>query len=184
MKKYIYFIIFSFVILPCGASNISPYFATGVTTGIQNSGRHASTAYNTLWTITGGVRYSLNDNVSMRNEIEYATSKYTFETGNYEYDTKTQIILGNVIAEFRPNGFNSSIYVGASAGTTNYETTLKHPFTEPTIKNDAFTYGAMAGVSINVVSGLYIDLGLRYLTNTDAESDGNVITTTSIHYGF
>ena len=171
-------------ILPCGALEISPYFATGVTSGVQNSGRHASTAYSTLWTITGGVRYALDDNVFMRNEIEYATSNYLYENGAYEYDTKTQIYLGNIIAEFRPYGIKSSIYAGISAGTTNYETTLRHPYSGPTEKNSTFTYGVMTGVSLNLVSSLYVDLGLQYLTNTDVESGGSVITTTNIHYGF
>ena len=184
MRKYIYFAILSIFVVPDAQSAVKPYFSTGVTAGIQNSSRHASTAYRTLWTITGGIRYELTDNVSMRNEIEYATSSYTFETGTYEYDAKTQMILGNIITEFHPYGVNSSLYAGISAGTTNYETTLKHPYSAPTVSNNAFTYGAMAGVSINVASSLYIDVGLHYLTNTDAGSDGNIITSTSVHYGF
>ena len=183
MKKYIYSAILIFA-TSGGAYAITPYFSAGMTTGLQNSGRHASTAYSNLWTMTGGVRYALSDNVSMRNEIEYATSDYTFKSGIYEYDTKTQIYMGNIIAEFRPYGFNSGIYAGVSLGTTNYETTLKTPYTAPAVSHSTFTYGAMAGVNVNLVSGLYIDLGLRYLTNNDAKSDGNIITTTSIHYGF
>ena len=95
MKKHTYFAILLMFVSPCNAFALTPYFATGVTTGIQNSGRHAATAYKTLWTITGGLRYGLTDNLSMRNEIEYATSNYTFESGIYEYDTRTQIFLGN-----------------------------------------------------------------------------------------
>ena len=120
----------------------------------------------------------------MRNEIEFATSEYTFSYASYEYDTRTKIYLGNVIAEFRPYGFNSGLYAGVSAGTTNYETTQKRPTPAPATEHSTFTYGAMVGVNVNLVAGLYIDLGLRYITNTDAGHDGNIVTTTGIHYGF
>lgn len=188
MKKYLLIAISSLFILPHDASALSPYFSTGITNGIQSSGRHASTAYNTLWTLTAGVKYGLTNNIYMRNEFEYAKSDYTFTSSvggiDYEYDTKTQIYMGNIIAEFQPRGFSSSVYAGISAGQTNYETTLKQPYTAPATEHSTFTYGASAGLSLNIIAGLYIDLGLRYLTTADAKSDGNLITTSSIHYGF
>ena len=188
MKKYALITIFILCTTTTSAHALTPYFSTGITNGIQNSGRYASTAYNTLWTLTAGVRYGLNDYIYMRNEFEYAKSDYTFKNSvsgiDYEYDTKTQIYMGNIIAEFRPRGFNSSIYAGVSAGTTNYETALKHPYSAPSKHHDVFTYGAMAGLSLNIISGLYVNLGLRYITTDEAKSDGNLVTTSSIHLGF
>ena len=188
MKKYIAIILLGLLFLPHNASALAPYFSTGITSGIQNSGRHASTAYNTLWTLTAGVKYGLTNNIFMRNEFEYGKSDYTFKNSiggiDYEYDTNTQIYMGNIIAEFQPHGFSSSIYAGISAGTTNYKMTLKRPYSGSGEKYNTFTYGASAGISLNIIAGLYIDLGVRYMTTADAKSDGNLITTSSIHYGF
>ena len=187
MKKYFIFAILAFcAIAPAHA--LTPYFSTGITSGIQNHGNHASTAYNTMWTLTAGIRYGLTDYVSMRNEFEYGKSDYTFKDTvggvNYEYDTKSNIYMGNVIAEFRPRGFNSNIYAGLSAGTTKYEMTMKQPHTAESESHNVFTYGAMAGVSLNVISGLYVDLGLRYLTTAEAKSNGNLVTNAGVHLGF
>lgn len=188
MKKYIFTILFALALLPYNATALTPYLTTGVTGGFQNSGKHASTAYSTLWTMTFGIKYGLTDNIAMRNEIEYAKSDYSFTSDvggiNYEYDTNTQIYMGNIIAEFRPIGFSSSLYAGISAGQTNYKTTLKRPYSAPTESFSTFTYGATAGLSINLIAGLYIDLGLRYLTTADAGDDGNLTTTASMHIGF
>ena len=170
------------------ASALTPYFSTGITSGIQNNGHHASTSYNTLWTLNAGVQYALNSNISMRNGIEFSTGDYTFKNdiGNirYEYDTNTQIYLGNVTATFRPTGFRSGVYAGITAGITNYKTTLKSPVSAPSESHSTFTYGASAGISLNIISALYIDLGLRYLTTADAGTDGNLITTGGIRLGF
>lgn len=186
MKKYITFALLSLIVAPAQA--LTPYLSTGITSGIQNSGKHASTSYNTLWTLNAGVQYALNDNISMRNGIEYAMSDYTFKNTaggiDYEYDTKTKIYMGNIVAEFHPTGFQSSIYAGVSAGITNYTTELKHPYVAPTTEHSTFTYGASAGVSINIIAGLYADVGVRYLTTADAGGDGNLITTGSLHMGF
>ncbi|MBP5707446.1 MAG: outer membrane beta-barrel protein [Alphaproteobacteria bacterium] len=188
MKKYIFTTLFALILLPHNATALTPYFSTGMTGGFQNSGKHASTAYSTLWTMTFGIKYGLTDNIAMRNEIEYAKSDYNFTSDvggiNYEYDASAQIYMGNIIAEFRPVGFSSSLYAGFSAGTTNYETTLHHPFSAPTESFSTFTYGATAGVSLNLIAGLYVDLGLRYLTTADAGDDGNLTTTAGMHIGF
>lgn len=141
-----------------------------------------------MWTLTAGIKYGLTDYISMRNEFEYGKADYTFKNSagglEYEYDTKTNRYMGNVIAEFQPRGFNSSVYAGVSAGTTNYETTLKQPYSAPSEEHSVFTYGAMTGISLNLISGLYVDLGLRYITTDEAGSNGNLVTTSSIHMGF
>lgn len=188
MKKYIIIGLLTLCIVPNMATAITPYFSTGVTTGIQNNGRHASTAYDTLWTITGGIQYALTSNISMRNGIEFAMSDYTFKNDtagiNYEYDAKTKIYLGTAVVAFRPTGFRSSIYAGLSAGVTDYETTLKSPMVAPTETHSTFTYGASAGVSVNLIGNLFGDFGIRYLTTADAGNDGNLITTAALHLGF
>lgn len=170
------------------ANALTPYFSAGVTSGLQNGGKHASTAYNTMWTVNAGVQYALTPNVSMRNGVEYATSDYTFKNSiggiDYEYDTKTKIYMGNIVAEFSPTGFQSSIYAGISAGVTNYTMELKQPYTAPATDNSTFTYGASAGVSISIVAGIYADLGIRYITTADAGSNGNLVTNAGIHMGF
>lgn len=170
------------------AAALTPYFSTGVTSGIQNRGHHASTGYDMLWTLNAGVQYNLTNNISMRNGIEFAMGDYTFKSDvggvNYEYDTKTKIYMGNIVASFHPNGFNSSIYAGISAGVTNYDTTLKSPYAAPTESHSTFTYGASAGISLNIIGGLFADFGVRYLTTADAGTDGNLITTGGIHLGF
>ena len=187
MKKYLIFALLALAMTSPGHA-LTPYLSAGVTSGFQNNGRHASTSYSSLWTITGGVQYALTDNISMRNGVEYATSDYTFENSaggiDYEYDTRIKIYMANAVAQFNPTGFSSGLYVGISAGVTNYETELKSPYSEPAIGHSAFTYGAMAGISLNLVSGLYADLGVRYITNADAGSNGNLITTAGLHMGF
>ncbi len=188
MKKHILIGLLTLCTVPNTASAITPYFSTGVTSGVKNNGNHASTAYNTLWTLTGGVQYALTSNISMRNGIEFAMGDYTYKNDtagiNYEYDTKTKIYLGNAVVDFRPTGFRSSIYAGISAGVTDYETTLKSPITAPTESHSTFTYGATAGVSLNIIAGLFADFGVRYLTTAEAGSNGNIITTGGIHMGF
>lgn len=188
MKYTTLFAILTLCATPTMAGAITPYLSAGVTSGIQNNGRHASTAYNTLWTINGGVQYALTNNISMQNGIEYAMGDYTFKSDvggiDYEYDTKTKIYMGNIVASFHPTGFSSSIYAGISAGVTNYDTTLKSPYAAPTESHSTFTYGASAGISLNIIAGIYADFGVRYLTTADAGSDGNLITTGGIHMGF
>ena len=174
--------------MPTMAHALTPYLSAGMTSGIQNNGRHASTAYNMLWTVNGGIQYALTPNISMRNGIEYAMGDYTFKNDvggiKYEYDTKTKIYMGNIFSSFPPTGFSSSIYAGISAGVTNYDTTLKSPWAAPTESHSTFTYGASAGISLNIIAGIYADFGVRYLTTADAGSDGNLITTGGIHMGF
>ena len=186
MKKYIIFALLSLIVVPAHA--LTPYLSAGVTSGFQNNGKHASTSYNSMWSITGGVQYALTKNISMRNGVEYGMSDYTFKNSaggiDYEYDTRIQMYMANVVAQFNPTGFRSGLYVGITAGVTNYETELKRPYSEPTTENSAFTYGALAGISLNLLGNLYADLGVRYLTNTDAGGDGNLVTTANIHMGF
>jgi len=186
MKKYITFALLSIIIAPAHA--LTPYLAAGVTSGIQSSGKHASTGYSSLWSITGGVQYALTNNISMRNGVEYAMSDYTFKNSaggiDYEYDTRVKMYMGNVVADFHPTGFRSSIYAGFSAGLTNYETELKRPYAEPKTEHSTFTYGAMAGISLNIIGNLYGDVGVRYLTTADARNDGNLVTTANLHMGF
>lgn len=188
MKTNTLFMALVIIAAPNVATALTPYFSTGITSGIQSNGHHASTAYNTLWTLNAGVQYALNHNIYMRNGIEFATGDYTFKSDvgdmRYEYDTNTQIYLGNIVAEFHPTGFRSGIYAGISAGVTNYKTTLKSPTTAPSESNSTFTYGASAGVSVNLIGGLYVDLGVRYLTTADAGSDGSFVTTGGLHLGF
>ncbi len=187
MKKYLIFAILAFCAI-APATALTPYLSAGVTSGFQNNGKHASTSYSSLWTITGGVQYALTNNISMLNGAEYATSNYTFKNSaggiDYEYDTKVQMYMANAVAQFNPTGFRSGIYVGISAGITNYTTELKRPFSEPATEHSAFTYGASAGLSLNLIGGLYGDIGVRYITNADARNDGNFITTANLHMGF
>ena len=186
MKKYITIALLSLIIAPAHA--LTPYLSAGVTSGIQSNGKHASTSYSSLWSITGGVQYALTNNISMRNGVEYAMSDYTFKNSaagiDYEYDTKVQMCMGNIVADFHPTGFRSSLYAGISAGITNYDTELKHPYAAPSEEHSTFTYGAMAGISVNLIGGLYADLGVRYLTTADAGNDGNLVTTANLHMGF
>ena len=170
------------------ANALTPYFSAGVTSGIQSNGKHASTSYSSLWSLTAGVQYAITKNISMRNGIEFAKSDYTFKNDvggiDYEYDTNTKIYMGNIVADFHPTGFRSSIYAGISAGITDYTTELKKPYTAPATEHSTFTYGAMAGVSVNLIANLYADLGVRYLTTTDAGADGNLVTTANLHMVF
>ena len=186
MKKYIAFALLSLFVVPAHA--LTPYLSAGVTSGFQNTGKHASTGFSSLWTITGGIQYALTNNISMRNGLEYAMSDYTFKNSaggiDYEYDTKVKMYMADVVMDVHPTGYRSSIYAGISAGITNYETELKRPYAEPSDERNAFTYGAMAGISLNLLGNLFADFGVRYLTNTDAGGDGNLITTANLHMGF
>ena len=188
MKNKILITFFIVFAIAKPATALTPYLSAGVTSGFQNNGKHASTSYSSLWTITGGIQYALTKNISMRNGIEYSTSDYTFKNNagdiDYEYDTRVQLYMANAVAQFNPTGFRSGVYAGISAGITNYKTELKRPYSEPSTERSAFTYGAMAGVSLNLIGGLYADLGVRYITNTDARNDGNLITTANLHMGF
>ena len=188
MKKFLFPVLLSLFTLPNTALALTPYFSTGVTSGMHSNGRHASTSYDTLWTLTAGVHYALTPNISMRNGVEYAMGDYSFHSTlgsiDYEYDTKTKIYLGNAIIDFRPTGFSSSIYAGISAGVTNYKTELSRPYSAPAESHSTFTYGVSAGISLNLISGLFADVGIRYLTTADAGSDGNIVTTAGLHMGF
>ena len=187
MKK----ILLSALILILGiapAHAMSPYISAGGSLGFSLSGDNARSGG---FSGAAGLRYTVA-NIPMRTEFEYSNliyrKTYHFDTGagrdSLDYDLKTQMYLVNVLANLKIPMMRSGFHIGLSAGALTYRRDMPDSLGGDTGTQTTFIYGATAGVALNLIGGLYGDIGVRYLRTLDDDVVDNLTPYFNLSYGF
>ena len=166
----------------------SPYLSAGGSLGFSLSGDNARSGG---FSGAAGLRYTVA-NIPMRTEFEYSNliyrKTYHFDTvagrDSLDYDLKTQMYLVNVLANPKIPMMRSGFHIGLSAGALTYRRDLGDGLDVDTGTQTTFIYGATAGVALNLIGGLYGDIGVRYLRTLDDDVVDNLTPYFNLSYGF
>ncbi|MBD5388683.1 outer membrane beta-barrel protein [bacterium] len=188
MMKQIFIVVAAIGLMGTSAHAWAPYFSAGGSLGFSLNGDSARSGG---FSGALGVRYTVA-NTPMRTEFEYANliyrKTYTIDTANgpanHDYDLDTQMYVMNIMASPKIPLRRSGLNIGLTAGAVTYKRDLGWAPGADDGRQTTFVYGATAGLGLNLMGGLYADVGVRYLRTLDDDVIDNLTPYFNLRYGF